>query len=128
MSSKNLRLENIVLDDTINGTMLQKINTNMKKIEEKYGELEMALLEQTGKETLEDAIAYIQILANDLDFLNSSGTATASNILVNKTAVVRGKIVTGTIPSQPAQTITPRKSKSNYFSRLVFEWCTNNSG
>lgn len=113
MSSENLGLENIVLDDTINGTMLQKINTNMRKVEEKYGELEMALLEQTGKETLEDAIAYVQILANDLDFLNSSGIATASDILSGKTAVVRGEIVTGTIPNQPAQTITPRNSKQN---------------
>lgn len=107
MSTTNLKLEEIDLDDTINGTMLEKINKNMKRLDNKYGELKKALLEQTGKETLEEAISYVQTLANHVEFLNSSGDAVESNILSGKTAVVKGKVVKGTIPSQDAQTITP---------------------
>lgn len=111
MSTTNLGLEQINLNDTINGTMLEKMNSNMQKVDSKYGELKNSLLKQTGKETLEEAIAYIQTLANDVEFLNSSGDAVASNILSGKTAVIKGQVVTGTIPSQGAQTITPRNSK-----------------
>lgn len=107
MSTTNLKLEEIVLDDTLNGTMLEKINKNMKKLDNKYGELKNALLAQTNKETLEEAIAYVQILANHVEFLNSNGDATASEILSGKTAVVKGQVVKGTIPFQDAQTITP---------------------
>ncbi len=107
MSTPNLELEEIVLDDTLNGIMLNKINSNMEKVDDKYGELKKALLEQTGKETLEEAIAYVQTLANHVEFLNSSGDAVASNILSGKKAVVKGQVITGTIPSQGAQTITP---------------------
>lgn len=107
MSTTNLNLEEIVLTDTIKGTMLEKINNNMKKIDEKYGEFKKALLEQTGKETLEEVIAYVQTLENYVEFLNSSGDATASQILSGKKAVVKGQVITGTIPSQSAQTITP---------------------
>lgn len=111
MSTTNLNLEKIVLDDTINGTMLEKTNNNMQKLDVKYGELKNALLEQTGKNTLEEAIAYVQTLANHIEFLNSSGNAVASNILSGKKAVVKGQVITGTIPSQSAQTITPRNNQ-----------------
>lgn len=107
MSTTNLGLEEINLNDTINGTMLEKINDNMQKVDDKYGKLKKSLLKQTGKETLEEAIAYIQTLANHVEFLNSSGDAVASNILSGKKAVVKGQVITGTIPSQGAQTITP---------------------
>ena len=110
MSTINLSLEEIKLDDTINGTMLEKMNNNMQKIDEKYGELKKSLLKQTGKETLEDAIAYIQNLASQVEHLNSTGDATASQILSGKKAVVKGQVITGTIPSQGAQTITPRNN------------------
>lgn len=108
MSTTNVNLEEIDLDDTLNGTMLQKINSNMQKIDDKYGELKNALLEQTGKETLAEAISYVQTLANQISFLKSSGDATASQILSGKKAVVKGNVITGTIPLQEAQTITPR--------------------
>ena len=111
MSTTNLELEEINLNDTINGTMLKKINSNMKKIDEKYGELKNSLLKQTGKETIEEAIGYVQNLASIIEHLNSTGDAVASNILSGKTAVVKGQVITGTIPSQGAQTITPRNSK-----------------
>lgn len=111
MSTTNVKLEKIVLDDTLNGTMLEKINSNMQKIDDKYGELKNALLEQTEKETLVEAISYVQTLANQISFLKSSGDATASQILSGKKAVVKGNVITGTIPSQGAQTITPRNIK-----------------
>ena len=111
MTTTNLNLEKIVLEDTISGTLLEKTNNNMQKIDNKYGELKIALLEQTGKETLAEAIAYVQTLANQISFLNSSGDATASQILSGKQAVVKGNVITGTIPSQGAQTITPRNNK-----------------
>ena len=111
MSTTNVKLEKIVLDDTLNGTMLEKINSNMQKIDDKYGELKNALLEQTEKETLVEAISYVQTLANQISFLKSSGDATASQILSGKKAVVKGNVITGTIPSQGAQTITPRSIK-----------------
>lgn len=70
MSTANLELEEINLDDTINGTMLEKINGNMQKVDNKYGELKKALLEQTGKDTLEEAIAFVQSLADKNNWLN----------------------------------------------------------
>ena len=79
----------------------------MNILDEKYGELKNALLEQTGKATLAEAINYVQSLANQIAFFNSSGDATASQILSGKKAVVKGNVITGTIPSQGAQTITP---------------------
>lgn len=110
MGTTNLKLEEINLDDTLNGTMLEKMNSNMQKVDDKYGELKNALLKQTGKETLAEAIAYVQTLANHIEFLNLSGDAVASNILSEKKAVVKGQVITGTIPSQGAQTITPRNN------------------
>ena len=86
---------------------VNKTNNNMNILDEKYGELKNALLEQTGKATLVEAINYVQSLANQIAFLNSTGDATASQILSGKKAVVKGQVVTGTIPSQGAQTITP---------------------
>lgn len=116
MSTTNLKLEEIILDDTLNGTMLEKMNSNMQKVDKKYGELKNALLEQTGKETLAEAIAYVQTLANHIAFLNSSGDATASEILFGKSAVVNGQIVIGSIPLLETQTITPSTSNKTIAS------------
>lgn len=110
MSTTNLKLEKINLNDTINGTMLQKMNNNMQKIDDKYGEFKKTLLEQTGKATLEEVIAYIQNLASQVEHFNSTGDATASQILSGKKAVVKGQVVVGTMPSQGAQTIMPSTS------------------
>lgn len=110
MNTRNLDLEEITLNDTIHDTMLKKINNNIQKIDVKYGELKNTLLKQTGKETIEEAIAYVQALADKMDFLNTSGNAVSSQILSGKTAVVKGKVITGTIPSQASQTITPSTS------------------
>lgn len=63
MSTANLKLEEIISDDTIRGSMLEKINANMAILDAKYGALKNALLEQTGKSNLEEAIAYVDELA-----------------------------------------------------------------
>lgn len=107
MSTQNINLEKIILADTINGSMLEKINNNMQKIDEKYGELKNSLLEQTGKTTLAEAIVHVQTLANQLAFFNSNGDATVSDILSGKLAVVNGEIVIGAIPLLGEQTIVP---------------------
>lgn len=65
MSTANLKLEEINLNDTVNGTMIEKINNNMRKIDKKYGELKSKLLEQTGQNTLEEAFAYIDSLIKE---------------------------------------------------------------
>lgn len=62
MSTTNLGLEEINLNDTINGTMLDKINANMQKIDSNYGELKNTLCKLTGKDTIEEAIAEIKKL------------------------------------------------------------------
>ena len=116
MNTANLNLEKINLDDTINGTMLEKTNNNMQKIDDKYGELKDALLKQTGKNTLTEAITYIQTLADNIAFLNSSGNASSSQILAGKEAVVKGTVITGTIPSRGAQTIIPGTSNKTISS------------
>ena len=116
MNTTNLNLEKIILDDTLNGTLLEKTNRNMEKLDDKYGELKNALLKQTGKSTLLEAIAYIQSMASQVAFFNSSGDASASQILAGKEVVVKGNIITGTIPSQGAQTITPGTSNKTIAS------------
>lgn len=126
MNTANLNLEKIILEDTINSTMLEKTNNNMQKLDVKYGELKNALLEQTGKSTLAEAIAYVQTLANHIAFLNSSGNAIPSQILAGKEAVVKGVVITGTIPSLGAQTITPRNIKQNNIFRQISKRYTNN--
>lgn len=107
MATINMNLDEIVSTDKISSDFLQKINSNMQKIDTKYGELKNALLQQTGKNTLAEAIAYIQTLADTLLSYENTGNATASQILAGASAIVKGTVVTGTIPSQPAQTITP---------------------
>lgn len=111
MSTSNIGLEEIVLDDTLKGTMVEKLNNNMRKLDDKYGELKNSLLEQTGKATLQEAIAYVQTLADRISELEATGTANPSHIINGETAVVKGVVITGNIPSLGAQIITPRNSK-----------------
>lgn len=107
MATTNMNLDEIVSTDKISSDFLQKTNSNMQKIDTKYGELKNALLQQTGKSTLAEAIVYIQTLADTLLSYENTGNATASQMLAGVSAIVKGTVVTGTIPSQPAQTITP---------------------
>ena len=107
MSATNLNLEKIVLDDTLNGTMIEKINNNMDILDVKYGELKNALLQQTGKQTLAEAIDFVDDISNENSQLKQIGNATASQILKGKTALVQGQIITGVIQNQGAQTIIP---------------------
>lgn len=126
MATTNLNLEEIILDDRLKKEFIEKFNLNMQKIDEKYGELQESLLKQTGKSTLAEAIDYVQDLANMVSSLKNVGTATASQILSGKSAMVKGTVITGNIPSLGAQTITPRNSKQNNCIRQIFEWYTNN--
>lgn len=125
MNTPNIGLEMIVLDDTLNKSMINKINNNMKKLDNKYGELKESLLAQTRKETLEEAIAYIQTLADRIAELEATGTASASSILAGKTAVIKGQVITGNIPSVGAQNFTPRNNKSNNKCWTLFKWHSN---
>lgn len=93
MSTTNLNLEEIELEDTIRDSMIKKINSNMRKIDDKYGELIIKIAKKTGKDTLEEAIAYINELVN----LQTLGDATSNDILPNKTALVKGKLITGNL-------------------------------
>lgn len=119
MSSTNLNLEEIILDDTLNGTMLEKLNENMKKLDDKYGELKNALLEQTGKSTLAEAVEYVQSLYNQIIELNTIGTATASDILSGKVALVKGELVTGVGKIRPTINITLDSSSSSTYAGYI---------
>lgn len=67
MATPNLNLEEIILSDKLKTDFIRKINSNMEKIDDKYGELKRILLEKTKQDNLESAIAYIDMLvdAND---------------------------------------------------------------
>ena len=125
MSTPNIDLEMLVLDDTLNKSMINKLNTNMQKLDNKYGELKESLLEQTRKETLKEAIAYIQTLADRIAELEATGTASASTILAGKTAVIKGQVITGNIPSVGVQSFIPRNYKSNNKCWTIFKWQSN---
>ena len=114
MSTTNLQLESIELTDNMQTSFLDKMNNNFNKIDEAYGKLKEGLLKQTGKETLNEAINYIDGLANEknelqievnelkseLDRLVSLGDAIETDIKSNKKAVVQGIEITGTAFSE----------------------------
>lgn len=58
MSSPNLNLEEIVLDDELREALLVKINNNMQILDEKYGELKKGILEKTGLNNLSEVLKY----------------------------------------------------------------------
>lgn len=96
MSTPNINLNLIGLEDTIHIEMLRKINENMELLDSKYGELKAGLLKNTNKETLTEAIAYIPTIINELENLKQLGNAFASEIAQGKTAIVQGNLITGT--------------------------------
>lgn len=67
MATPNLNLQEIVLSDKLKTDFIEKINNNMKVIDDKYAELKDTVLEKTKQPTLESAVAYIDKLvdAND---------------------------------------------------------------
>lgn len=91
MATNNLGLEQILSTDTVNLSMLNKMNNNMIKIDEAYGVLVAHLLEKTGKTNLNEAINYIDSLVNASD-----ATATASKIFSGYTAYKGTQKITGT--------------------------------
>lgn len=116
MPTTNLGLKEIILDDRLKNEFIEKLNFNMQKVDEKYGELKASLLKQTNKNTLAEAIDYVQDLADKISSLKAVGTATASQILAGKSAMVKGTVITGSIPSLGAQTITPSTSNKTIAS------------
>lgn len=64
MGTPNLDLQAIEMSDNLKTDFVRKINSNMQIIDEKYGYLKNQLLTKTGKTTIEEAIAYIDVLIN----------------------------------------------------------------
>ena len=107
MSTTNLQLETIELTDNMQSNLLNKMNNNFKKIDEAYKVLKEGLLNQTGKETISEAIDYVDDLANEradliseLEEITSLGNATETDIVSGKTAVVKGVEIIGTAFSE----------------------------
>ena len=67
MGTPNLDLQTIEMSDNLKTDFVRKINSNMQIIDEKYGYLKNQLLTKTGKTTIEEAIAYIDVLINTQD-------------------------------------------------------------
>lgn len=67
MATPNLNLETIDLTDNMQTSLLEKMNGNFAKIDSAYDTLKNALLQKTGKNTLAEAIAYIDNLVNAQD-------------------------------------------------------------
>ena len=130
MSTTNLQLETIELTDNMQTSLLNKMNNNFNKIDEAYEKLKEGLLNQTGKETLSEAIEYVDDLANEKSLLLSSleeitslGNATETDIKSGKTALVQGIEVTGTafseVTTATAEDIAPNKTAYDNDGNLI---------
>ena len=75
MSTTNLGLDTIETTDSIQNAFLTKMNSNMQKLDNAYGLLKAHLIQKTGKNNLEEAIEYIDMLVNAQD-----GTITADKV------------------------------------------------
>lgn len=67
MATPNLNLQEIVLSDKLRTDFIEKINSNMSKIDKNYGELRDLLFKKTGQTTMESAVAYVDKLVNAQD-------------------------------------------------------------
>lgn len=95
MNTPNLDLETINITDQID-VMRQKTNANMQKVDTKYGELVDTLIDKTGQDTLEEAVAFVDQLPDTQD-----ADAVATDIRAGKTAYVNKVKVTGTAFGTP---------------------------
>lgn len=91
MGTPNLDLQTIEMSDNLKTDFVRKINSNMQTIDDKYGELKDLLLQKTGKNTLESAIEYVELLVNAQD-----ATATSDKIFKGYTAYKGTEKLTGT--------------------------------
>lgn len=114
MSTTNLGLEKIILEDTINGTMLQKLNSNMQKIDDKYGVLKNGLLTHTSKGTLEEAIGSIKTWFDTAD-----ANATSGDVLSGKVAYGSVGRVVGTLRKRQTINVTLDSSANATYAGYI---------
>ncbi len=114
MSTTNLGLDTIETTDSIQNAFLTKMNSNMQKLDNAYGLLKTKLLDVTDKSNINEAIdtfntmvtqvasltTEVNTLTEENNTLKSVGTASASDMLNGKTALVQGQTVTGTMANK----------------------------
>lgn len=96
MSTTNLNLDAIETTDSIQNAFLTKMNSNMQKLDNAYGLLKTKILDVTEEDNLNDAIDTFNTMGQQVTNLKSIGNATASDIVIGKTALVQGNTITGT--------------------------------
>lgn len=127
MATTNLGLEQILRDDVLATTVLEKINSNMLKVDAAYGQLIDTLFQKTGKNTLKDAIDYIDMLVNAQD-----ATITADKIFKGYTGYKGLTKITGTALSTSISASTSEVISGNTFydntGTLLTGTMTNKAG
>lgn len=91
MPTPILNLVEIELTDKIKTEFLDKLNSNMHKIDSAYGDLKELLIERTGQPTFKEAVSYMKKLNN-----TTGATATEEDIKLGKIAYANGEKVVGT--------------------------------
>ena len=127
MATANLGLEQILKDDVLATTVLEKINSNMLKVDAAYGQLIDILFQKTGKNTLKDAIDYIDMLVNAQD-----ATITADKVFNGYTGYKGLTKITGTALSTTISASTSEVISGNTFynnaGTLLTGTMTNKAG
>lgn len=132
MSTTNLGLDTIETTDSIQNAFLTKMNSNMQKLDNAYGLLKTKLLDVTDKSDINEAIdsfntmvtqvasltTEVNTLTEENNTLKSVGTASASDMLNGKTALVQGQTVTGTMANKAGTSSTANGSVSGDNYRL----------
>lgn len=67
MATENLSLEEILMTDKLKTEFIDKINSNMLKLDSKYGQIKELLLDRTQRQTLMEAIHLIEKMYNTED-------------------------------------------------------------
>ena len=94
MSTPNLDLEKIQLTDNVKTSMLEKMNNNFEKIDAAYSKLSDLLLEKTSKETLAEAVNYVEKLVDAQD-----ATITPDKVFEGYVGYNGLERIVGTIPN-----------------------------
>lgn len=125
MSTTNLGLDTIETTDSIQNAFLTKMNSNMQKLDNAYGLLKTKLLDVTDKSDINEAIdsfntmvTQVASLTTEVNTLTSVGTASASDMLNGKTALVQGQTVTGIMANKAGTSSVANGSVSGDNYRL----------